>query len=93
MTRDDLIERIAVRTKMSRTQSENLVLTIFGSMQESLRQGERWLWYIPGSQLQGIQRTKSENGNLRRGGTQASPILQGEQEPRSRCERWPGKEG
>ena len=41
MTRDDLIERIAERTKMSRTQAENLVLTIFGSMQESLRQGER----------------------------------------------------
>jgi integration host factor subunit beta len=41
MTRDDLIERIAARTKMSRTHAENLVCTIFGSMQESLRQGER----------------------------------------------------
>jgi integration host factor subunit beta len=41
MTRDDLIERIAARTKMSRTQAENLVCAIFGSMQESLRQGER----------------------------------------------------
>ena len=41
MTRDDLIERIAMRTKLSRTQAENLVFTIFGSIQESLRQGER----------------------------------------------------
>ena len=41
MTRDDLIERIAVRTKMSRTQAENLVCTIFGSMKQSLRLGER----------------------------------------------------
>ena len=41
MTRDDLIERIAMRTKLSRTQAENLVFAIFGSIQESLRQGER----------------------------------------------------
>ena len=41
MTRDDLIERIARRTKMNRTQAENLVFTIFGSMERSLRQGER----------------------------------------------------
>jgi integration host factor subunit beta len=41
MTRDDLIERIAARTKMSRTQAENLVYAIFGRMEESLRQGER----------------------------------------------------
>ena len=41
MTRDDLIERIARRTKMSRSQAENLVCTIFGTMEQSLRQGER----------------------------------------------------
>jgi integration host factor subunit beta len=41
MTRDDLIERLAVQTKMSRTQADNLVCTIFGSMEQSLRLGER----------------------------------------------------
>jgi len=41
MTRDDLIERIARRTKMSRPQAEILVCTIFGSMEQSLLQGER----------------------------------------------------
>jgi integration host factor subunit beta len=41
MTRDDLIESIALRTNLSRSQAENLVCTIFGSMEHSLRQGER----------------------------------------------------
>jgi integration host factor subunit beta len=41
MTRDDLIERIARRTKMSRLQAETLVFTIFDSMGRSLRKGER----------------------------------------------------
>ena len=41
MTRDDLIERIARRTRMSRCQAETLVCTIFDSMEQSLRQGER----------------------------------------------------
>ena len=41
MTRDDLIERIAQRTKMSRSHAEILVSTIFDSMEQSLRQGER----------------------------------------------------
>lgn len=41
MTRDELIESIASRTKISRTQAESLVGTIFDSMEQSLRQGER----------------------------------------------------
>jgi integration host factor subunit beta len=41
MTRDDLIESIARRTKLSRSEAENLICTIFGSMEQSLRQGER----------------------------------------------------
>jgi integration host factor subunit beta len=41
MTRDDLIERIARRTKMSRPHAETLVCAIFDSMERSLRQGER----------------------------------------------------
>jgi integration host factor subunit beta len=41
MTRDELIERVARRTKMSRPQAETLVCAIFDSMERSLRQGER----------------------------------------------------
>ena len=41
MTRDELIESIAKRTKMSRPQAESLVWTIFDSMEQSLRQGQR----------------------------------------------------
>ncbi|HEY5284347.1 MAG TPA: HU family DNA-binding protein [Polyangia bacterium] len=41
MTRDDLIERIAQRTKMSRPQAETVVCAIFTSMEQSLRRGER----------------------------------------------------
>jgi integration host factor subunit beta len=41
MTRDDLIQRVAHRIKMSRPQAETLVCAIFESMERSLRQGER----------------------------------------------------
>jgi len=67
MTRDDLIESIARRTRLSRSQAENLICTIFGRMEQSLRQGERI--EIRGFGTFQVRRYKGYNGRNTRTGT------------------------